>query len=83
MARTGLAEFMLAEASGLDRDAADTGGACGFDVPHAVADRESTTGIDGEPFHGGHKDVGIRLGALDVIGGGLTIDGVVGIECFT
>ena len=76
------AQLMSAEATGLDCDTADPRGACGIDIPHAVTDSQRTSRIDGEPLHGAQEDLGVGLGFLDIVGGGLTVNCIIGIERF-
>jgi hypothetical protein len=80
LAGAGLAQLVAAEAAGLDGDAADTRSAGGLDIPHAVADSQRATRIDGKLRHGAKEDVGVWLGAFDVIGGSLTVNRIIGIE---
>jgi len=78
--RAGFAQLVLAEATRLHGDTANASRSSGFDVPDAVSDSQGATGIDGKPLHGREEDFGIRLGAFDVVGGGLPIDSLVGVE---
>ena len=80
LARAGFTQLVAAEATGLHADAADSSSPCCLHIPHAVTDSQGTTRIDGKPLHSAEEDFRVRLGAFDIIGGGLTVYGIVGVE---